>query len=108
MDAAKRSRLLVMGHLGLGALFAVAWGMQSLVFGIVFYDQIRSTVLGKVAVISSFAYAVLGVLWLIVGLQLRRGGSRGVIVALSVVCLLFVPFGVILSLPALLYAHRRP
>jgi hypothetical protein len=107
MDPAKKLRLLMMAHLVLGGIFVAAWGMQSIVFGFVFKDEIRSSLVAKIGVAFSIAYAVLGMVWLIVGLLLRRGTSKGLVLGLSVIGVLFLPFGPILSVPALLYANRR-
>jgi hypothetical protein len=107
MDAAKRFKWLTLAHLILGGLFAAAWGMQSLVFGFFLTDFIRSNLLGKIGFASSVAFALLGVLWLIVGLLLRSGASPGLIRGLSLLGMLFLPFGPMLSVPALLYAEPR-
>ena len=107
MDTARKFKLLVMAHLVLGGIFAAAWGVQSFVLGFAFKDEIHSSLIAKIGVGSSAAYAVLGVLWLIVGLLLRKGASRGLVIGLSVVGLLFVPFGPLLSVPALLYGKHR-
>ena len=107
MDLAKRLRLLAGAHLVLGGVFIAGWGTQSVVLGLVFRDFIRSNVLGTLGFASSIAYAVLGALWLSVGLLLRRGASSGLVRGLSAVGVLFLPFGPILSVPALLYANRR-
>jgi hypothetical protein len=107
MDPAKRLKLLTLAHLILGGIFAAAWGMQSVVFGLVLSDFIRSNAVGKIGFVSSIAYALLGLLWLVVGILLRSGASSGLIRALSLVGVLFLPFGPILSVPALLYARER-
>ncbi len=105
MDPTKRLKWLTLAHLILGGSFAALWGMQSLVFSLVLTDFIRSSVVGKIGLASSVAFALLGVLWLVVGLLLRRGAAPGLVRALSMLGVLFLPFGPLLSVPALLYAR---
>jgi hypothetical protein len=107
MNPPKRFKLLTLAHLILGGIFTAGWGMQSVVFGLVLRDFIRANAVGKIGFVSSIAYAVLGLLWLIVGLLLRSGTSPGAVRLLSLIGVLFLPFGPILSVPALLYARQR-
>jgi hypothetical protein len=105
MDPTKRLKWLTLAHLILGGSFAALWGMQSLVFSLVLADFIRSNIVGKMGLASSMAFTFLGVLWLVVGILLRRGTAPGLVRALSMIGVLFLPFGPILSVPALLYAR---
>jgi hypothetical protein len=103
----KRLRWLTIAHFVLGSLFALAWGSQTIVFALVLSEFIRSSVVGKIGLISSALYALLGLFWVVTGFLLRAGNRAGLVRALAIVELFIFPFGLVLAVPTLILVLRR-
>ena len=107
-ESRKYPKWLTFGHFVLGGAFLVIFSSQALVFSLAFRAEGDLTWLVRLGVASSIGYAVLGVLWLVVGFLLSKQASKPLIMGLSIASLLFLPFGPLLSVPALIYAKKQP